>query len=206
MPMPGRADILDAARLKRISKRMALLLRHAPDSAGLILDPEGFVSIEDLVIALQRTMPDVNADTVRSVVALVEPHKQRYSIVDDCVRANYGHSTTERIQHTAAMPPEILFHGTSVSAVPMILEAGLRPMGRQYVHLTPDRKLAASVGARHGQPCLIQVDARSAHAAGIVFFKANFTFWLAQSVAPAYLRVVDDGSEAAGGSCVLLIR
>jgi putative RNA 2'-phosphotransferase len=195
MQIPGRADPLDASLLKRVSKRMALLLRHAPDSAGLMLDPEGFVRIDDLVQALQSTMPEVKEETVRSVVALIEPHKQRYSIVDDCVRANYGHSTAELIQHPPATPPEILFHGTSIGAVPVILEEGLRPMGRQYVHLTPERKLAALVGARHGRPCLIQVDTRAALAAGVVFSKANFAFWLARAVPPAHLRVVDDGTK-----------
>lgn len=171
---------------------MALLLRHAPERAGLMLDPEGFVRIEDLVDALKRTVPEVTEDVVRATVALVEPHKQRYSIVDDCVRANYGHSTSERIQHAPATPPDVLFHGTSVEAAPLILENGLRPMGRQYVHLTPEPKLAASVGARHGRPCLVQVDARSAHAGGIVFYKANHTFWLALGVPQAYLRIDED--------------
>jgi putative RNA 2'-phosphotransferase len=179
---------------------MALLLRHAPDRAGLILDPEGFVRIEDLVGALQSSICEVDEALVRAVVDLVEPHKQRYSIVDDCVRANYGHSTAERIQHVPAMPPDVLFHGTGIGAVPMILENGLRPMGRQYVHLTPDRKLAVSVGARHGRPCLIRVDSRSAHAAGVVFFKANFTFWLALTVPPAHLHADDDGPRAPGSS------
>jgi len=189
---------VDAALLKRVSKRMALLLRHSPDGAGLVLDPEGFVPLDDLTAALKRTMPEVDVDAVRAVVELVEPHKQRYSIVGDWVRANYGHSTTDRIQHVPAAPPDLLFHGTSTGAVPRILEGGLQPMGRQYVHLTPDRALAASVGARHGRPCLVQVDARAAHRAGIVFFQANFSFWLALAVPPAYLRVDEVGQRNAG--------
>lgn len=182
---------MNAALLKRVSKHMALLLRHAPDRAGLILDPEGFVHLQDLVAALQRSIPEVDETAVRAVVDLVEPQKQRYAIVDGCVRANYGHSTADRIEHTPAAPPDVLFHGTGMGAVPKILEVGLRPMGRQYVHLTPDRTLATSVGARHGRPCLIEVDGRSAHAAGVIFFKANFTFWLALGVPPIFLRAVD---------------
>jgi putative RNA 2'-phosphotransferase len=191
---------LDSALLKRVSKQMALVLRHAPDRAGLILDPEGFVHIEDLVRALQSTIPEVDEGVVHAVVDLVEPHKQRYSIIDDCVRANYGHSTAERIQHDPAIPPDVLFHGTGIRAAPMILESGLRPMGRQYVHLTPDRKLAAAVGARHGRPCLIRVDSRSACAAGVVFFKANFTFWLALTVPPDYLCADGDEPRALSSS------
>lgn len=60
-------------------------------------------------------------------------------------------------------------------------------MGRQYVHLTPDRQLATSVGMRHGRPCLVRVDAASAHVDGVEFFRANFTFWLALGVPSTYL-------------------
>ena len=183
---------MDEVFLKRVSKRMALVLRHAPESAGLVLDPEGYVHLDDLVTALQRDLPDISADTIRAVVAQVEPRKQRYSIVDDCVRANYGHSTDDRIAHVAAEPPDTLLHGTSRSSVAAILSDGLLPMKRQYVHLTPDRQLAASVGTRHGKPCLIRVDARTAHLSGVTFYRANHTFWLVASVPSRYLCVDEE--------------
>jgi putative RNA 2'-phosphotransferase len=184
---------MDTAFLKRVSKHMALLLRHAPERAGLVLDPEGYVHLEDLAAALRREIAGVDVDTIRAVVEHVEPRKQRYSIAEDCARANYGHSTADRIVHVPAVPPDVLFHGTSVSAVESILAHGLQPMLRQYVHLTPDKQLAASVGTRHGRPCLVKVDARAAHSAGVQFYKANFTFWLALSVPPQYLQAT--GSE-----------
>jgi RNA:NAD 2'-phosphotransferase (TPT1/KptA family) len=46
---------------------------------------------------------------------------------------------------------------------------------------------------RVGKPCLVRVDAPSAHADGVAFFKANFTFWLAMTVLPKYLSV--DGTS-----------
>ncbi|MES2938726.1 MAG: RNA 2'-phosphotransferase [Pseudomonadota bacterium] len=180
---------MNDALLKRVSKRMALLLRHAPERAGLTLDPEGFVHVDDLVQALRLDIPEADAAIVCAVVAHVEPHKQRYSIVGGCVRANYGHSLAERVAHIAATPPDVLMHGTGEAAVASILTVGLRPMGRQYVHLTPDRYLAASVGTRHGRLCLIKVDAKAACAGGVAFYKANCTFWLADHVPPSYLRV-----------------
>lgn len=179
----------DTSSLKRLSKQMALLLRHAPESAGLILDPEGYVHLHDLVSALRQTTPAASIDMVRAVVEQIEPHKQRYAIVEDCVRANYGHSVEDRIEHTPALPPDELLHGTSMSSVDKILSEGLRPMQRQYVHLTPDRQLAASVGTRHGKPCLIVINARAAHAEGILFYKANFTFWLVREMPPRFLRL-----------------
>lgn len=174
----------DPALLKRVSKHMALLLRHAPDRAGLVLDPEGYVGLDELATAL-----GVDAATVRAVVAHVEPHKQRYAIEGDCVRANYGHSIAERIAHEAAEPPALLLHGTTRAALDAIRVQGLVPMRRQFVHLTTERALALSVGARHGPACLVTVDARAAHAAGVVFHRANHAFWLAAAVPAAYLTM-----------------
>lgn len=181
---------MDAARLKRVSKRMALILRHAPERAGLVLDPEGYVRLDELVAALRGEIPDVDADTVRAVVLQVEPHKQRYAIEGDFVRANYGHSTAERIAHEPAEPPAELFHGTDETALQAIREQGLKPMRRQYVHLTTDPELALSVGARHGAPRLLRVNAAAAHAAGLPFYKANHTFWLVAAVPAEFLEPV----------------
>lgn len=83
----------------------------------------------------------------------------------------------------------MLVHGTSRLVVETILMRGLLPMSRQYIHLTPDRQLAAAVGTRHGEPCLIQVDARRAHLDGVAFYKANHTFWLVEQLDPRYLSL-----------------
>jgi putative RNA 2'-phosphotransferase len=87
-----------------------------------------------------------------------------------------------------AKPPTTLFHGTSFDKLGLILSSGLRPMQRQFVHLTTEPTLAHSVGARHGKAHVLIVEAARAHAAGIEFFKANERFWLAKSVPAEYLR------------------
>jgi putative RNA 2'-phosphotransferase len=181
---------MDLAHLKQLSKRMSHLLRHAPEQAGLALDPEGFVPLADLVAVLARSDHGVTAESVRDVVSVIAPEKQRFTIVDQDIRANYGHSIDTRIVHTRATPPDTLYHGTSVTALESIRANGLKPMGRQYVHLTPYAQLALSVGGRHGKPCLLKVSAREAHLAGVAFFNANPSFWLVTQLSPQYLTQV----------------
>jgi putative RNA 2'-phosphotransferase len=170
-----------------LSKMMSLILRHESERFGVTLDAEGYTPLRDLLEAIRRERPGVTEADIRTVVETVEPQKQRYAIVGDDIRANYGHSLDGKIRHAPAVPPDVLFHGTAEAAIAAILAAGLQPMRRQYVHLTVDRALALKVGGRHGRPRLIQVDARRAHAEGVVFYPANRSFWLADAVPAGFL-------------------
>jgi len=174
--------------LVRLSKLLSLMLRHEPSKFGLTLDAEGYASLDEVLGALRSQVPDASVADIVAVVETIEPDKRRFSILGDDIRANYGHSLTERIQHEPAMPPAILIHGTTESAAVRILVEGLAPMRRQYVHLTVDAVLAAKVGGRRGAPVLLEVDTRAANAAGVVFYRANENFWLADSVPAAFLR------------------
>ena len=175
-------------RLIKLSKLMSLMLRHEPAKFGLVLDPEGFAPLGDVLAAVRTRLPDTAARDLLAVVESVESDKQRFSIVDDEIRANYGHSLADRIAHSAAQPPARLFHGTHAAAVSTILREGLKPMKRQYVHLTPLVELASRVGARRGKPVLIEVDASAAHAAGTQFYRANENFWLVDGLPATFLR------------------
>jgi len=176
------------ARFVRLSKLMSLILRHRPGDFGVTLDAEGFTPLRELLRAVRTRDADVTEADLRVVVEKGDPAKQRFSIVGEDIRANYGHSLERKILHPVGEPPEVLFHGTAEPSVDAILSGGLRPMRRQYVHLTPDRELALRIGARHGKPCLLRVDAGRAHRDGIPFRRANESFWLVDSVPASYLR------------------
>ena len=174
-------------QLVQLSKLLSLLLRHQPERFGLTLDAEGYASLNEVLQAVQTQQPHVTLADLHSVVTQIEPDKQRFSILDGEIRANYGHSLAEQIAHTAAQPPEALLHGTTHAALPSILANGLFPMRRQYVHLTSQRTLAERIGARHGEPCVLTVAAARAAAEGVVFYRANPSFWLAKTIPASYI-------------------
>ena len=62
--------------------------------------------------------------------------KQRHEIDGSRIRALSGHSVPRHIAKSPGEPPAVLFHGTAASATAAILAEGLRPMRRQYVHLS----------------------------------------------------------------------
>jgi putative RNA 2'-phosphotransferase len=171
-----------------LSRAVSHALRHEPWLYELELDAEGWTSIEALVDALRRergwaelTPADVEA-MVSSAV------KQRHEVREGKIRALYGHSLPGRIAMVRREPPAALFHGTAPSTVEAILGDGLRPMGRQYVHMSVDADTARAVGVRKARvPVVLRVAAAEASAEGVPFFFGNDRVWLAEVVPARFL-------------------
>lgn len=173
----------------RLSKTLSRYLRHAPHELGLTLESGGWVPVDALLEALASKGRRVSWDDLNEVVASSD--KQRFSFDDTRtrLRANQGHSVEVDLQLDPAAPPETLYHGTSQDHLGVILQDGLRPMRRHHVHLSSDEATARKVGARHGTPVILTVDAGRLHAQGVVFFVSQNGVWLVHHVPPAYLRL-----------------
>jgi len=174
---------------RHLSKTIAHALRHQPAQYGLDLDAEGWVPVDELLAALRRKR-DWHSLTLNDLMdMMVHAEKQRYELRDGKIRAFYGHSTPDRVQRSPAIPPDFLFHGTAPEAARIIREEGLKPMNRQYVHLSADEATARLVGTRHAsEPVILRILARDAHVAGIVFYLGNENVWLADCVPPQFIR------------------
>ncbi|QBD76019.1 RNA 2'-phosphotransferase [Ktedonosporobacter rubrisoli] len=180
---------MEEHRLNQLSRTMAYALRHAPEQFSLTLDAEGWVSVQDLAAALQRRRAwrDVQEGDFAAVISQSE--KKRYEIRDGLIRAYYGHSTPQKVTKEPAIPPEILWHGTTRSAANTICREGLKPMGRQYTHLSSDKETARQVALRRtSQPAILQIAALQAHQQGIKFYLGNDSVWLAEHVPPQFIQ------------------
>jgi putative RNA 2'-phosphotransferase len=58
------------------------------------------------------------------------------------------------------------------------------------VHLSPDEATARRVGARHGRPVVLRVDAAGLARDGALFTRSANGVWLVDAVPPAFLAVV----------------
>lgn len=177
-------------RLVRLSKTVSHALRHAPWLYELELDGEGWASVADLLAALRDDRAewrDVSADDFAAIIA--QSDRRRFEMRDGRIRALYGHSVARKLAKNPAEPPATLFHGTSAPVVGAILAEGLRPMGRQYVHLSVDRETARQVAARkRGRAAILVVDAGAAHRHGFPFYRGNELIWLADAVPPQFIE------------------
>ncbi len=169
----------------RRSKRLSYVLRHAPGSVGLTLDAAGWVGVDALLAALGWTRAELER-----VVATND--KRRFALDESGtrIRASQGHSVAVDLGYAAQTPPQVLFHGTAERNLPVILAEGLRPGRRHAVHLSPDDVTARRVGARHGRPVVLRVDAEGMARDGAVFTRSANGVWLVDAVPPRYLRAV----------------
>ena len=173
-----------------LSRRIAHALRHEPWIYGLELDGHGWVSVDDLLAGLRSTGGPAWADLARTDLEqmVASSTKRRYELSNDRIRARYGHSVPGLSRRTPAQPPPVLFHGTAPSTWQAIRDTGLRPMTRQFVHLSVDTAQALAVGRRkHRKPVVLHVDAAGANAAGISFYPGNELVWLAEHVPPEFV-------------------
>lgn len=173
-----------------LSRSVSHALRHEPWLYELELDAEGWVPVESLIAALRDEKPEWSALTEADLEHMITAsEKKRHELRDGKIRAYYGHSTPQRLTLNRTEPPAILYHGTSPENAEIIRSEGLRPMGRQYVHLSADNETATKVGARKTQsPIILRVDAMAASAAGIAFYHGNEMVWLADTIPPAFIE------------------
>ncbi|OJD29914.1 phosphotransferase-like [Diplodia corticola] len=147
----------------QVSKKMSRILRHSAEAEGLTLGEGGYVSVRALLQTNTMKSLHVSFAELRAIVAAND--KQRFSLIpvsettpdsadsDDSdparflIRANQGHSMASVASEGLLAPltaetdddfPAMCVHGTTAAAWPAILAAGgLKPMGRNHVHLAP---------------------------------------------------------------------
>lgn len=181
--------------LTKISKYMSMILRHRPEVIGLTLDPHGWADVKALIRGIQGKYPEFNRKTLEEIVESDE--KQRYSFDQNGmrIRANQGHSVHVDVDMEEMDPPEILYHGTGRKSLSSILEKGLLPGNRLFVHLSKDTETARKVGARHGDPVIFIVHAGQMAKDGYTFRLSANGVWQIPEVPVKYLELTYEDPE-----------
>ena len=179
---------MDNRSITSLGKYISYLLRHHPEAAGLSLDCHGWAEVDALIEGVRKYKyegfsREILDDVVRS------DSKGRFTYNDDktMIKAYHGHSVNVDLELCETVPPDSLYHGTASRFVKSIEKEGLLPQNRLYVHLSTDTETAMSVGRRHGQPVLFQIDCASMVRDGFKFYRTGNGMWLTKSVPPQYL-------------------
>ena len=90
---------MDQRRLTKLSKFLALILRHQPERFGLVLNGEGWVALSE-VLEILHGLPNFRwatcADVMRIVVEGSGDDKRRFEVEEGRIRATYGHTRVLR--------------------------------------------------------------------------------------------------------------
>ena len=175
------------ATAEGLSRFLSFLLRHRPANYPLHFDKQGFVDWGEVIRAVQARFPDVTEEEVLDVIE--NSDKKRFERRQGKARATYGHSFPVDLGLETVEPPARLYHGTARDLAQTILRHGLKPRGRQYVHLSLSMEEAIEVGKRRDPtPSVVVVDSRAAHAGGILFYSSGELF-LTREVPPTFLSL-----------------
>jgi putative RNA 2'-phosphotransferase len=171
-----------ASEIVNTSKFLSLILRHEPERVGLKLDSAGWVSVNELLEAVNRHGISLSIDELKDVVATND--KKRFAFSEDGlkIRASQGHSIDVELEYSPEVPPEFLYHGTPEKFVESIRATGLNKGERHDVHLSPDAATATKVGQRRGRPVVLKIRA------GHVFRRAANNVWLVDSVPAEFIE------------------
>jgi putative RNA 2'-phosphotransferase len=188
--MSGRLSFeMNKNQTKRISKFLSLILRHRPETVGLVLDESGWVDVEELLSALGKHSRPLDRAKLEFVVA--NNDKQRFSFSPDGlrIRANQGHSLDVELGYAATTPPDVLFHGAPSQVLDSIFREGLKKMKRHHVHLHTDKSTCRAVALRRGRAVLLTVDAAQMHDQNFEFFQSQNGVWLTDHVPPEFFSI-----------------
>lgn len=185
------AVVLDEENAERLSRFLALVLRHRAHNFDLDVDDEGFVSIDDLLDVIDerhRSLDWVEYEHIEELAN--KPGRKRFEVREGLVRATYGHSFRRPVRYPHVDPPETLYIGAVQSRLPELKAKGLEPSGRQYVHLSESSEEAVEI-ARHQGNDATAVTVRAAEAAreGVQFHHPTDGIYLVAKLPPKYLDI-----------------
>jgi putative RNA 2'-phosphotransferase len=179
--------MLNKKQQKILSQTLSHALRHEPWLYELELDDQGFVKLVDILTAINGALEqELSLIAVEDIAQMIEnSEEKRHEIIEGKVRALYGHSLPGLIAKTEFVPDTsmALYHATSPEAALSIMQYGLLPMARQYVHLSPSREVALEVGRRKSKnPVLLVINVTVAMELGSHFYQGNDKVVLADEI------------------------
>jgi len=133
----------------KISKFLSLILRHNPPKYNLNIEKNGWANVNEIIKIINKKFNKIDLNDLKKIVK--NDNKQRYKLLNNKIRANQGHSINVDLDLTPLSLKELpnwLYHGTTEKAKEVILKEGLKPMSRQYVHLSENIETALNVANR----------------------------------------------------------
>lgn len=177
-----------------LARKLALVLRHAPEKFELEMDINGWIDIKDIIRQFKKGNKRFHWLRPHHFTAIAETDpKGRYEVRGNTIRATYGHTVEIELDLPTDNIPDALYFPCDPEQAENLLEVGISPSGRAHVHLSATIRNAAEAGHVHFKlPTILEVDTAQMHAAGETIWHAGVTVYLTENVPAQYLTVVDN--------------
>ena len=182
--------LMSDKELDRVGRVVTGILRHFPERFSVELDQHGFIPVTDLVEAIKSRNRSFGWLKEEHVIALCETdEKGRYQIKDGKIRATYAHTISVDLSDLPKDNiPETLYYPTSEEEAPMLLERGISPMDRSFVHLSGTREKAVEAGmVSNENPIILRIDAKKMIEEGMEVYRAGREVYLTKEVPAGFV-------------------
>ncbi|MHB8360465.1 MAG: RNA 2'-phosphotransferase [Thermoplasmataceae archaeon] len=181
--------------IEGVSRILAGMLRHFPENYGVRMDPHGWVRIYTIVPAIRAQKRRYGWITPLHIIALATTdHRQRYQVNEkDEIRATYGHTITVDLSDLPDDDiPETVYYQSTPEEFEFIMETGISPSDKTYVHLSSTYRKAYVSGLFHvDNPLILDVDTIKYIESGGRILKASHEVYLSKEIAPEFLKKSD---------------
>ena len=180
-----------------LSVYLCLLLRHKPEEVHLIMDKHGWVSVEQLIKAVNDySSYKLDRELLEQIVSEDNKGRYRFNEKHEKIKCCQGHSVPwVEPELEYCDPPEFLYHGTTTKALEAIEESGaIKKMNRHAVHMQADISKAWQSAERwHKTPVVLKIAASGMNKDGYRFGVTENEVWCTEEVPVKYIcdRIYD---------------
>ena len=185
--------LMSDRELDSLGRIMAGALRHFPDKIGIMVDGHGWVDISEFVesVGVSRSGFQWLRDHHVEAIALTDA-KGRYQVDGGMIRATYGHTIDIRLDDLPLAEIDEFFYPVTEEEIDIILEGGLNPIDRKYVHLSGTMDKAIEAGrVRTEAPLILRIDGKTAREDGIKIYHAGKEVYVTDRIDAKYLSKVE---------------
>jgi len=189
--------ILNDYETERLGKTLAGALRHFPEKFDLTMDPKGWVDVRQFVNAVRSRQRRFKWLRPYHIVALITTDpKGRYQYKDGYIRATYGHTIDVDLDLPTDDIPEVIYYPATEEEKDLLLETGLRPSGRIFVHMSATLESAVEAGkVRTPRPVVFEIDVPSAIESGVVIMHAAPNIYITKELPADFLKEIEVPEE-----------
>ncbi|OQX21275.1 MAG: hypothetical protein BWK80_34020 [Desulfobacteraceae bacterium IS3] len=166
---------------EQFAKFLSYILERKPDEFGLVLEPDGYVKIKELLKAISEEEGWKHIRRANIEEVLISVPNSPIEMDDSRIRAKHRENLPKIA--VAIAPPKLLYTCVRKKAQAFVLDKGIFPQGYPKIILSSSQQLAEKMGKRaDADAILLTVQTQKAADKGVLFQQAGESLFLADFI------------------------